>query len=266
MIRQIDSFSYTNKLRPVSPLWKSGFAAVLFLLSYVSPPLVQTAIFGWISVWIVVYAKISFKFYLGLLGMSCLFYIASLPALLAEIQATPSAADSPGGTILLAAAHWIVYVRPSGAAFAGMLGLRIIAASSCLLFLILTTPFSQLLQILNKLRVPTLVLQLMLIMYRFLFLLSDTATNMYTAQRARGGHHGFRNKLADTAVMVSRLFVKTMLQYKNLSYGLASRGFIDEIRTAPYEAAPIPRRYYWESLIGVVLLAGLSIWLYGRKL
>lgn len=266
MIRQMDSFSYTNKLRSVSPLWKSGFAAVLFLLSYVSPPLVQAAIFGWISVWIVVYAKISFKFYLGLLGMSCLFYIVSLPALLIEIQMTPSAADSPGGTILVAGSHWIVYVRSSGAAFAGMLGLRIIACSSSLLFLILTTPFSQLLQILNKLRIPSLVLQLMLIMYRFLFLLTDTATDMYTAQRARGGHHGFRSKLADTAVLISRLFVKTMQQYKNLSYGLTARGFIDEIRLAPYEAAPIPRRYYLESLIGGVLLVGLSVWLYGRKL
>lgn len=198
--------------------------------------------------------------------MSYLFYVASLPALLAEIQATPSAAHSPGGTILVAASHWIIYVRPSGAAFAGTLGLRVIACSSCLLFLILTTPFSQLLQILNILRIPTLVLQLMLIMYRFLFLLTDTATDMYTAQRARGGHYGFRNKLADTSVLIARLFVKTMQQHKNLSYGLTARGFIDEIRMAPYEAAPIPPRYYWESLIGGLLLAGLSIWLYGRKL
>ncbi|MBW7477291.1 cobalt ECF transporter T component CbiQ [Paenibacillus oenotherae] len=243
MIKLIDTLSYSNALRPVSPLWKCGFAAALLLLSYVTHPQIQLCILLWMLIWIIGYAGIPAKYCLLLLGSSCLFYLASLPALIVEFKA------------------WTIYISDNGVQTVAVLFCRMIACLSAMLFIILTTPISQLLQVMRKLRVPALVLELMLITYRFLFLFLDTAQDMYVAQRARGGQYGFKSKLRDTAVIVVRLFAKTMQRYRGLSHGLISRGFTDEIKPAPYEAGALPLRFRLEMGIGIVILLLGESWL-----
>ncbi len=148
MIKLIDTFSYTNRLRSVSPMWKSGFAAVLMVLSYLSHPVTQMMIVGWLFVWITLYARIPVKAYSLLIGASCLFYAASLPAIVIEF--TSAGPVSPDGMILFTFARWTSYVTEAGIYEAGSLLARIIACLSCLAFVMLTTPMSELFQVMKK--------------------------------------------------------------------------------------------------------------------
>lgn len=259
MIKLIDTLSYANRLRSVSPMWKCGFAAVLMVLSYLSHPMIQMMIVGWMFIWTTLYARVPVKVYSLLIGASCLFYAASLPAIVIEF--TSNGSVLPDGVILFTFAQWTAYVTEAGMYQAGSLLVRIMACLSCLTFVMLTTPMSDLFQVMKKCRVPSLVLELMLIMYRFLFVLSDTAQQMYTAQRARGGQTGFYRRLNDTAILIVRLFGKTMQRYKGLAQGLVVRGFTDEIQLAPVQAGLVPFRYRWESYIGMTLLLLFELWL-----
>lgn len=270
MIKLIDAFSYSNKLRSVSPLWKCGFAVFLFLLSYISHPAVQLLTVSWMGVWTVGYARIPVRFYVGLFGASCLFYAVSLPALVIEAV---SAADGTGvgfadarAAVLFSLFDWTVYISQNGLLTAVHLFCRIAACFSCLAFIMLTTPMSELFQVMKLIRIPSLVLEIMLIMYRFLFLLETTAHDIYTAQKSRGGHVGFRSKLNDTAVLIVRLFTKTMERYKLVSNGLIARGFTDEILMAPYKANSVPLRYKGECFIGIFLLIIFEMWLRWRDI
>ncbi|WP_159885735.1 cobalt ECF transporter T component CbiQ [Paenibacillus puerhi] len=251
MIRRIDAYAYSNKLHPVSPLWKSGFAAALFALSYVGHPWVQTAIFGWMLVWIVGHAGIPLKFYAGLLALSLLFYAASLPALVLELNGT-------AGTL---------YVSEAGIDRAADLLCRTAACFAVLAFLVLTTPVTGLLQVLDKLRVPGLVIELVLITYRFIFLFADSALELYRAQRARGGQIGFRGRIRDTAILAGRLFVQAIQRYRGLAHGLAARGFTGDIRLSPCTSSdrPMPRAYLWEAGVGLAALLALQGWLLWRE-
>ncbi|MWC30609.1 cobalt ECF transporter T component CbiQ [Paenibacillus sp. MMS18-CY102] len=259
MIKRIDSLSYNNKLRNVAPMWKFTFAAALFTLSYLSHPIIQLAIMGWMFVWVVVYARIPIKQYVLLLTLPCLFYAASLPALVLEIEPI-SSGSAASGKVLLTAFHWAVTLSDSNVWMAVQLFVRVAACLSCLTFVTLTLPISELFQVFKKLRMPALVLELMLIMYRFLFLLMDTASRMYAAQVARGGHSSFRSKIKDMAMLIVRLFDKTMQRYKGVSNGLVARGFTNEILMPPYHAMPMPARYKWEGYIGFVVLALIEAW------
>lgn len=125
---------------------------------------------------------------------------------------------------------------------------------SCFFFLMFTTPFSELLQVLRRLRMPQIVLELMLIMYRFLFLLSDAAHGLLLARRLRGGRRGYKARLRETAAMAGALFGNTMHRYYGLSQGLLARGFTDEIILPPYTARPVPRRYSIQAYAGIALL------------
>ncbi|GAA4860859.1 cobalt ECF transporter T component CbiQ [Paenibacillus vulneris] len=266
MIKQIDVISYSNKLRAVSPMWKSGFAALLLLLSYLSHPVVQLLMFIWISAWIAGYAKVPLRLYSTLLFSSLLLFAASLPALLLEIHSFEQGQFRAEGLTLLAYSHWSLSLNPSGVELTVKLLCRIMACVAASMLLILTTPMPELFQVMKKLRVPSLVLELMLITYRFLFLLLDTAHDMYTAQRARGGQQGFTGRLRDTALLIVRMFAKTMQRYQGLANGMVSRGFTEEIRMPPYQGGEVPARYKWEGSIGWILLAGLECWFRWREI
>lgn len=261
MMKTIDRLSYGNKLRAVSPMWKCGFAALLLLIAYVAHPWIQLLIFLWMLIWLIGYAAIPAKQVALMLGASCLFFIGSLPALIIEVRNMDFGHEMAHGIVLFSLSHRTIYMNLTSLMSAGQLLIRIMACVSASFFVILTTPMSELFQVMKALRVPTLVLEIMMITYRFLFLLSDTAHDMYTAQQSRGGQSGFAGKIRDTATLIARLFVKTMQRYQGLTNGLISRGFTDELQLPPYVKKAVPERYKVEACMGVAVLVVLECWI-----
>lgn len=259
MIRRIDVLSYNNALRQLSPLWKSSFAALMFLLSYTVDPVLQIVITLWMMSWCILDAKIPVRAYGLLFGTALLFYALSVPALLVEFG-RPAAGEA--GVFRISESHIPMYISAAGLQQAGVLLARVAACMSCFFFLMFTTPFSELLQVLRRLHMPQIVLELMLIMYRFLFLLTDAAHGLMLARRLRGGRRGYRARLRETAAMAAALFGNTMHRYYGLSHGLLARGFTGEIILPPYKACPVPRRYTARAYSGIALLLLVQLWLW----
>ncbi|MHA6531515.1 cobalt ECF transporter T component CbiQ [Paenibacillus sp. BAC0078] len=259
MIRRIDVLSHSNALRQLSPMWKSLFAAVMLALSHVLHPALQAVIALWMILWCLLYAKIPLSAYGLLFGTALLFYLLSVPALMVELG-RPAAGEAALSLPLPGTARYI-YITAEGGLRAGVLLARVAACLSCFFFIMFTTPFGELLQVLRRLRMPQIVLELMLIMYRFLFLLDDTAHGMLLARRLRGGKRGFMPKLREAAGMAAALFASTMHRYYGLSQGLAARGFTGEIPLPPYVSRPVPRRFALEAYAGIVLLLLAQLWI-----
>ncbi|MEK4063622.1 MULTISPECIES: cobalt ECF transporter T component CbiQ [Paenibacillus] len=259
MIRRIDALSYSNALRQLPAMWKGLFAAVMFILSYALHPALQLVIAGWMTVWCVLYAKIPLRAYGLLFGTALLFFCLSLPALLLEIG-HPTAGEALM-SLQLPASTRSLYITAEGLHRAGLLLARVLACLTCCFFIIFTTPFGELLQVLRRLRMPQIVLELMLIMYRFLFLLSDTAHGMMLARRLRGGRRGRVAKLREVAGMAGSLFANTMHRYYGLSQGLITRGYMGEIILPPYVSRPVPRRFTVQACAGIFLLLLAQLWI-----
>ncbi|KAI7253812.1 hypothetical protein KC345_g11325, partial [Hortaea werneckii] len=188
-----------------------------------------------------------------------LFYALSVPALLVEFG-HPAAGEA--GVFRISESHIPLYITAAGLQRAGELLARVAACMSCFFFLMFTTPFSELLQVLRRLRMPQIVLELMLIMYRFLFLLNDAAHGLMLARRLRGGRRGYKARLLETAAMAGALFGNTMHRYYGLSHGLLTRGFTGEIILPPYAARLVPRRYTARAYAGIALLLLAQLWLW----
>lgn len=255
MLRTIDSVSYGSRFRKYSPVWKCGFAVALLLLAYVTHPWVQAILWGWLVVWTVGYAAVPWKLYAVLSGSVFLFYLVSLPPLLLEL-------GSPGdhGIVLLVRDTWSVYMTPEHIQRALQLGVRIGACTACFMFLILTTPFADLLGVMARMKLPAIVTELMLIMYRFLFFLSDTASGLMRSRRLRGGKGGARAMIGDASAMAGQLFMKTMVRYRGLEQGLAVRGYDGTLPLHLTATERMPARYRMEGWAGVVILAVLELW------
>ena len=113
---------------------------------------------------------------------------------------------------------------------AARLAARSVAGLTCLLFLALTTPATDLVAGLRRLGLPAEITEVALLIYRFLFLLGDTAMAMDAAQAARLGHVGTRRRLRSMGVLIANLLPRALDRARRLEVGLTARGWDGEMR------------------------------------
>jgi cobalt/nickel transport system permease protein len=255
MHHQIDSLAHTNQLRSLPPEHKLGFAIALFLLGYLAPAHVQGLMVLWLFVWVVKYAQIPAQIYFKLLSLPISFLMLSLPALVigVEMVSNLSAFTSdvvwgiPLGSIYL-------YLSQQGIEQARLVFMRAIALTSCLYFILLTVPMVEIIRVLRQLRCPTLMIELMGLMYRFIFILTDTASELLTAQQSRMGYGTWRTGMRSLGILVGQLLHRTLHNYRQLSLGLAARGYTGELRVWHRRRYKPNRRYTTEAIAGYFLL------------
>ncbi len=152
-------------------------------------------------------------------------------------------AAAPLGFMLTGAAMLTVQIdanglslAPNGLAVAAGLIARSTAGLSCLLFLALTTPVTDLLTGMRRLGLPAEVTEVALLTYRFLFLLADTAMAMDAAQAARLGHDGFKRRLRSLGLLAANLLPRAMDRARRMEIGLAARAWDGEMRVLPQQS------------------------------
>ena len=116
-----------------------------------------------------------------------------------------------------------VALAPGGLELAGRLGARALAGVSCLLFLALTTPAADLVGGMRRLGLPAEIAEMSLLMYRFLFLLTDTAEAMNAAQTARLGHVTYGRHMKSLSLLIANLMPRAFARARSLEVGLAAR-------------------------------------------
>jgi cobalt/nickel transport system permease protein len=263
MTLQIDTIAYTNRLRQLPPGQKIMFAIALLLITYCTRTPVQILILGWVSIWTVIYAGISAKTYLRLLAISAGFWLTSLPAfvfsvvdlsLLSFVRADVWQGFGWG--------DYYIYLSRQGIQQAWELGVRAIAATACIYFVILTVPFAEILDILRRSGCPALLTDLLMLMYRFIFVLLRTARELWTAQQSRGGYRTRKLWLKSLALLIGQLLRRTLENYRKVSLTLESRGFTGDFRVCHSRRYVTSKRYIFEALFGCAILVVLTGWQY----
>lgn len=261
MSHQIDSFAYTNRLRSLAPSFKLGFAIALLLMSLIASIGVQLLVAVWISVWTVIYAGIPAKLYLKLLVLPLGFWVMSLPAFVINgvgvdhIQTIQTDVYQSLGVQI---SGLYLYVSNVGIEQVGLTLFRMIASTSCMYFILLTIPFTEVLLILRRSRCPVLLTELLLLMYRFIFSLMSIADELWTAQNARSGYRTWRRGIYSLGILVGQLLQRSLLHYRQVSMSLAARGFNGELRVWRSSSYKFSRRYTLEAVLGLSILMVLG--------
>lgn len=252
---QIDTLAYTNRLRYLPTEHKLIFAMVLLIIAFVSHPPVQIAIAFWLGIWIIVYAKIPAKIYLSLIYFALLFWLTSLLALVIHAVGIRDLnlirADSLIGWKW---ANWYIYISHHGIIQGMNILARSLACLSCVYFVMLTVPFAELLRVLRKIGLPELLTELLLLMYRFIFILLNTASELLIAQRTRFGYRNFKISFKSLGLLIGQLLQRTINNYHQFTLSVESRGFNGKFRVwYPNRSQPSPR-YTTEAILGCFLL------------
>jgi cobalt/nickel transport system permease protein len=178
--------------------------------------------------------------YFAVLGLPVGFLLASLPMLMISV-------DPSGGQVLA----WRTDQWPVAAALLG----RASGAAACLTLLVLTTPVHAMIPGLRGIGVPAFLIEIMLLTYRLIFVVAETAAAGYAAQAARLGHVGWRRTLRSLGMLAAALFQRSMTRAQHMETGLAARGFDGNLTVLPEDAPPvsIPRCAAIVSLLAATL-------------
>lgn len=231
-----------NALRRLDARVKMGTAAALFLaiLSSTRPSL--PAVVSVVSIVGLIALKIP-------TGLICRRFLSPLGAVLVivAVQAvligqTPVFSISLGG--------WELAFKREGIEHGMLVGLRVWAGVSVLLLLSSVTPAHEIFQTLHWCRIPKVWLEIAMLIYRYLFVILDEASEMVTAQRVRLGYSGFRNSLLSMGGLMGAVVVRSVEQSLRTHEAMIARGYTGEFPFSPMTGMPRRLRF---ALLGAAL-------------
>jgi cobalt/nickel transport system permease protein len=119
----------------------------------------------------------------------------------------------------------LALLQPGGGKVFGTLVLRSTICLSTMVLLASTTPFSDLLAVLRRLRVPAILLTTLALMYRYLFVLVEESQRMRRARASRTFTNERRRAWKTLGLVLGQLFVRTGERADRIYAAMCARGW-----------------------------------------
>ena len=228
----IDHFIHSNRGRGVDPAQKGLLALLtLSLCLLLDRPAVGLLACVWMWAIVALWAGLpSHIFGRVLFGQGAFLLIG-----VAAIAATISLGSEPELPL-----SWWVQMGPMviGTSLESMdralsIATRALGCVAAMDFLVLTTPLVDIVDLLRRVRVPNILIDVVTLTCRFIFVLIDSVDRMHTAQDSRLGYSSLRSSMSSLGLLGSRLFVESYQRSKRLEIALESRGFAGDLRVLP---------------------------------
>ncbi|WP_455538983.1 cobalt ECF transporter T component CbiQ [Terrisporobacter sp.] len=212
----IDDYAYKNKLSKLNPNIKFAIGILLLIISLInSNNYVSIFVIIMMSFIIVVIAKIDLKDYIHFIKIPLLFLVISIVMILLNFSNNKE-------TLLYSINIGNLYVGVSNQSIntSTHLFFRALSCLTCIYFIMLTTPFSQLIFVFKKLHLPDVILEISMLMYRFIFIFMEEVSDIRKSQELRFGYINLRNGYNSFGLLVSMLFKRMMIRYDEMSIAL----------------------------------------------
>lgn len=241
----IDRVAQTNTWSGRHPVDKLVLAGGLVLLAVALPPLPGAALVLAATLIIAVSGpRIDPADVLRLLMVPLTFILASGLVLAVSVRLTGA------GPFLTVSAE--------GATTALAVSIRALAATAALLLLAMTTPIADLLALLRAMRVPAPLVEMVLLVYRFVSLVAAVAEGMRIAQVSRLGYAGFSHSVRSAGLLAAVLLPRSLDRAQRLQLGLEARAYQGELRFLAHARRP-SLRFIAAALALQALIAAASV-------
>ncbi len=246
----IDKLCYQSELRYVNAGEKFAFAVITLLICVISRSaacacVVVTAT----GILTVRKGGIPVFRYLKLMTVPLAFLLLSTLAIIINLSKTRQ------GFVSVPVGGWYLCITCSSLFYALSLILTALAAVSCLYFLSLSTPMPDILNVLRALHCPALLCELMLLIYRFIFVLMEVASAITTSQHSRLGYRNWRTSLKSFSALASVLLIRSFKRANLLYDAMESRCYDGAIRVLNESFPPKGREITGIALFDLLLIA-----------
>jgi len=83
----------------------------------------------------------------------------------------------------------------------------------------------------ERFKIPKVVLEIAMLMYRYIFVFLNEALNMYHAQETRLGYSSLRKTYKSLGLLISNLFIRTWVKGEQAYIAMESRGYDGSLKT-----------------------------------
>jgi cobalt/nickel transport system permease protein len=234
----LEDVAQTNGLRTVNTHLKlvTGIGAIILCLLATSYP-APLFIAGILAIVIIFWARIPVRFFAGLFIAPLIFSLMSVSVIILL----------SGGTEVYWS--WMPFSWLSLSVSAESINdgffilCRVIGGMTALMFIALTTPMTDLFEVMRRCRIPEAVIDLAMIIYRTIFLIMGQLVTTYRAQVMRLGYGSFRESIRSFSVLCGSAFISSWESGEDLIRAMEARCYNGRFamlgETSPVEPVPL---------------------------
>lgn len=250
---QIDVYSYQSRLRPVNAGVKVAFSVISLLLCIIlDNPFVSLAILSTMAYLTMIKGGLSFHKYLSVLTIPLTFIILGTFTIAIEISQLP--------ILDYSLSLGFFYINTSSEKLMAMffMMIKVFAAVSALQMMALTTPSSEIISVMRKAHVPKLIIELMNMIYRFIFILLEVYGKMKNSATSRLGYHDLKTSYKTFGSILGNILVIAMKKATTYYNAMEARCYDGDLVFLEEEKKINPR-HLWAA--GFFFLGVIGIWL-----
>jgi cobalt/nickel transport system permease protein len=221
----IDVIAQHSKLNKVNASLKFWTVLVLLFLCVSSDSVVIGLVLTVAMFLLIVpFGGLHFYEYLSLTSLPVSFLLISGLALLFDYGSTAA------GVINMPVFQGYLFVSMSSQLRAAIVLSKALGALSCLYLLSLSTPMSEIISVLRKVHIPDIIIELMYLIYRYIFVLFNMYRSMKDAAKSRLGFVNFSVSVKTTGMIYSNLLARSYQKAMRNFDAMESRCYAGEIR------------------------------------
>ncbi|MFI3325461.1 MAG: cobalt ECF transporter T component CbiQ [Clostridia bacterium] len=249
----IDKLCYQSKLRYLNATQKFIYALLTLFICVGSRSCVIAVIVFAINGFLTVYkGGVLFTRYLRYLSVPLAFLVLSTFTIAVNFSSTPL------DLFAILVKDFYITCSKQSLLLVVQLIFTAMASVSCLYFLSFSTPMTDILLVLKKFYCPALIIELMLLIYRYIFILMEISTNIYLSQKSRLCDKDYKTSFKSFVSLVSVLFIRAIKKSNYLFDAMDSRCY-DGVINVLNENYPAKKKD--TVLISIFLLLLIIIWI-----
>lgn len=221
----IDKYAYTNKLANANPALKLMIVVIsLLITTIISNNYINIIIFITMVLLTTIVAGIPLDKYIKILFVPVAFLLISTTTILISI--------SDKDVYILSIKVINIYFGLTRESLAQSINTiaRVFASISATFFLALTTPLNKLITVLKNIYVPSVIIELLVLIYRSIFIFLEESKEIYMAQEIRFGYSSFKNSIRSTALLMKALFIRVLLRCEDMVISLDCKLYNGEFK------------------------------------
>ncbi|MDW6005201.1 cobalt ECF transporter T component CbiQ [Vibrio mangrovi] len=211
----IDKYAYRSRWVNVPPVYKGWLYLLTLILALTLPVVYQWGLF-FLMVFLTCFGgRISLRQYLRWLSLPAGFLLFSVTAMVMTYHQHPDDL-----LISVPVADGFVGVSRDLWGIAGVTLSRCLCSIAATFCFVISTPFSQCVTILKATRLPTVLIEQVLLTYRFIFIFIEEAHAIFSAQTLRFGYIHRRGWLKSLALLAGMLLQRVLIRHQQMKESL----------------------------------------------
>ena len=254
----IDLYAFNSKLKKINPEYKLISALITLILTIVFNNIFVSAYILFLMFFITV----------NLGGMDIFEYISMLLAplgfiVLASISIAFGLSFEQAGEFYIKIFNIYIHTSRMQLIEAFELMIKVLACVSIMQSLILSTMPYEIINALRSMHVPKLIIELMNLIYRFIFILIESYANMYNSALSRLGYHNLKASFISFGNIASNILVVSLKKANAYYTAMEARCFDGDLNFLQEEKKLSKKHLI---IAALYILSMFAIWIVSSKL